>query len=171
MPPQDVWKFTMFYRTSPLGPLPCSHSTSSLDHSQQDIGYRWPCAILGWLVLHVCYIPCWLVVNLNYRVPILLSGKLLTPSEFFNFSEPYVKMLGWRCLLSGEKKFPSSSPCTWISLLNPTIPEETNHILFALLNCVFIPESVPRDAFAISNWMEFQYPIHYYIAATLKQIG
>ena len=24
----------------PLGPLPCSHSTSSLDHSQQGIGYR-----------------------------------------------------------------------------------------------------------------------------------
>ena len=35
----------------PLGPLPCSHSTSLLDHSQQGIGYRWPCAILGWLVL------------------------------------------------------------------------------------------------------------------------
>ena len=27
----------------PLGPLPCSHSTSSLDHSKQGIGYccRW----------------------------------------------------------------------------------------------------------------------------------
>ena len=36
----------------PLGPLPCSHSTSSLDHYQQGIGYRWPCAILGWLVVY-----------------------------------------------------------------------------------------------------------------------
>ena len=25
---------------SPLGPLPCSHSTTSLDHSKQGIGYR-----------------------------------------------------------------------------------------------------------------------------------
>ena len=34
----------------PLGLLPCSHSTSSANHSKQGIGYRWPCAILGWLV-------------------------------------------------------------------------------------------------------------------------
>ena len=34
----------------PFGPLPCSHSTSSANHSKQGIGYRWPCAILGWLV-------------------------------------------------------------------------------------------------------------------------
>ena len=34
----------------PLGPLPCSHSTSSADHSKQGIRYRWPCAILWWLV-------------------------------------------------------------------------------------------------------------------------
>ena len=25
----------------PLGPLPCSHSTSSADPSKQGIGYRW----------------------------------------------------------------------------------------------------------------------------------
>ena len=31
----------------PLGPQPCSHSTSSVDHSKQGIGYRWPYAILG----------------------------------------------------------------------------------------------------------------------------
>ena len=30
----------------PLGPLPCSHSTTSLDHSKQGIGYRLPCVIL-----------------------------------------------------------------------------------------------------------------------------
>ena len=36
---------------SSLGPLPCSHSTSSANHSKQGIGYRWPCAILGWLVI------------------------------------------------------------------------------------------------------------------------
>ena len=35
----------------PLGSLPCSHSTSSADHSKLGIGYRWPCAILGWLVV------------------------------------------------------------------------------------------------------------------------
>ena len=51
----------------PLGPLPCSPSTSSADHSKQGIGYRWPCAILGWLVKksrrwrielpgHACYL-------------------------------------------------------------------------------------------------------------------
>ena len=34
----------------PLEPLPCSQSTSSLDHSKQGIGYRRPCTILGWLV-------------------------------------------------------------------------------------------------------------------------
>ena len=34
----------------PLGPLPWSHSTTSLGHPKQGIGYRWPCAILGWLV-------------------------------------------------------------------------------------------------------------------------
>ena len=42
----------------PLGPLPCSHSTSSADHFKQGIGYRWPCAILGWLVM-----PHYLVAN------------------------------------------------------------------------------------------------------------
>ena len=42
----------------PLGPLPCSHSTSSANHSKQGIGYRWPCAILGWLVrLHCLFTP------------------------------------------------------------------------------------------------------------------
>ena len=35
---------------SPFGPLPCSYSTILLDHSKQGIGYRWQCAILGWLV-------------------------------------------------------------------------------------------------------------------------
>ena len=43
--PQDI---------GPLGPLPCSHSTSSADHSKQGIRYRWPCAILGWLVYYIC---------------------------------------------------------------------------------------------------------------------
>ena len=46
----------------PLGPLPCSHSTSSANHSKQGIGYRWPCAILGWLVYHC---PCPLAQNLG----------------------------------------------------------------------------------------------------------
>ena len=44
----DLYELT-FER--PLGPLPCSHPTSSADHSKQGIGYRWPCAILGWLVI------------------------------------------------------------------------------------------------------------------------
>ena len=34
----------------PLRPLPCSHLTSSPKYSKQGNGYRWPCAILGWLV-------------------------------------------------------------------------------------------------------------------------
>ena len=43
---QDVWKFTpLSYRT--LAP----HFPSSADHYKQGIGYRWPCAILGWLVI------------------------------------------------------------------------------------------------------------------------
>ena len=53
MPPQDIWKFTpVFYRTSALwGRCPSLTPISSLDHSEQGIGYRWPCAILGWLVV------------------------------------------------------------------------------------------------------------------------
>ena len=31
----------------PLGPLPCSHSITSLDHSKQCIWYRRLCAVLG----------------------------------------------------------------------------------------------------------------------------
>ena len=47
----DIWKFTRVLQDiGPLGPLPCSHSTSLADYSKQGIGYRWPCAILGWLV-------------------------------------------------------------------------------------------------------------------------
>ena len=38
----------------PLGPLPCSHSNFLTNHSKQGIGYRWPSAILGWLVTNVC---------------------------------------------------------------------------------------------------------------------
>ena len=34
---------------SPLGLLPCPHSTPSADHFKQGIGYCWPCAILGGL--------------------------------------------------------------------------------------------------------------------------
>ena len=48
---QDIWKFTRVLQDiGPLGPLPCSHSTFLADYSKQGIGYRWPCAILGWLV-------------------------------------------------------------------------------------------------------------------------
>ena len=36
----------------PLGPLPCSHFNSTANHSKQGTGYRWPCAIFGWLVHH-----------------------------------------------------------------------------------------------------------------------
>ena len=46
--PQDI---------CPLGPLPCSHSTYSADHSKQGIGYRWQWAILGLLVYHCPYSP------------------------------------------------------------------------------------------------------------------
>ena len=38
----------------PLGPIPCSRSTTSFDHSMKGIGYNWPCAILGWLVKQQC---------------------------------------------------------------------------------------------------------------------
>ena len=39
MPPQDVWKFTSVLQDiDPLGPY--SHSTSSLDHSEQGVGRR-----------------------------------------------------------------------------------------------------------------------------------
>ena len=50
-----------------LGPLPCSYATSSADHSQQGIGYRWPSAILGWLVInlyiHLCTRPTVLIFS------------------------------------------------------------------------------------------------------------
>ena len=52
VPSQHIWKFTrVLQHIGSLGPLPCSHSTSWLDHSQQGIRYRWPCEIHGWLVL------------------------------------------------------------------------------------------------------------------------
>ena len=52
VPSQDIWKFTpcVLQDISLLGPLPCTHSTSAVNHSKQSIGYRWPCEILGWLV-------------------------------------------------------------------------------------------------------------------------
>ena len=59
----------------PLGPLPCSHSTSSVDYSKQGIGYRWPCAILGWLV-NQC--PCPPARDLGSRV----SGLVFLFSSF-----------------------------------------------------------------------------------------
>ena len=49
----------------PSGLPPCSHSTTSLDHSKQGIGYCWPCVILGWLVYHCFCLPVW---HLNNRV-------------------------------------------------------------------------------------------------------
>ena len=105
-----------------------------------------------------------------YRDPILLSGTI-SRSEFFKYAGGYIYELVERCFKSGQKKFPSSSPCTWMSLLNITMKEEKNQIMFALLFCVFIPESMPKDAYAVSDWKEFQYPIRYYVGATLKQIG
>ena len=39
-------------RTSALWGLCPFHSTTSLDHPKQGIGYGWPCAILGWLVTY-----------------------------------------------------------------------------------------------------------------------
>ena len=40
--PTDVRNFCpcVLQDIGPLGPLPCSHSTSSADHSKQGIGYR-----------------------------------------------------------------------------------------------------------------------------------
>ena len=35
----------------PMGVLPCSHSTTLLDHSKLGIGYRWPCVIIRQLVI------------------------------------------------------------------------------------------------------------------------
>ena len=56
----------------PLGPLPCSHSTSSANHSKQGIGYRWPCAILGWLVY-----PC----GISHARTLMLKIMGQCPSE------------------------------------------------------------------------------------------
>ena len=39
-----------------LRPLPCCWSTSSGDHSEQGIGYRWLCEILGWLVIFLAFL-------------------------------------------------------------------------------------------------------------------
>ena len=48
--PQDVSKFPpVSYRTSALWGRCPALSTTLLDLSKQGIGYRWPCAILGWL--------------------------------------------------------------------------------------------------------------------------
>ena len=68
----------------PLGLLPCSHSTSSADHSKQGIGYRWPCAILGWLVFNF---PCYSLENMHF----LLFRKFSTSSlHLVNF--PFYSM-------------------------------------------------------------------------------
>ena len=48
----------------PLEPLPCSHSTTSIDHGKQGNGYRWPCAILGWLV--------WIVRVMRYNYSLIV---------------------------------------------------------------------------------------------------
>ena len=49
----------------PLGPLPCSPSTSSAKPSKQGIGYRWPCAILRWLVGIICM---WPIIDVLFRL-------------------------------------------------------------------------------------------------------
>ena len=75
MPPQDRPKDgrleihpCVLQDIGPLRPLPCSHSTASLDHFQQGIRYRWPCAILGWLVQK----------SINHRV----NPSYTTPNHF-----------------------------------------------------------------------------------------
>ena len=67
----------------------CSHSTSSANHSKHGIGYRWPCKILGWLVLH------------NWGL-------------FFRFGKRYLTQIGcWsgdrKCVIWTRKPSPTTS--------------------------------------------------------------
>ena len=68
-----------------FGPLPCSQSTSSTDHSKQGIGYRCPCAILRWLVVYV-YV-CGMGVGLWIGVSRLcppVRNDIVTPHYLLN---------------------------------------------------------------------------------------
>ena len=76
----------------PLGPLPCSHSTSSANHSKQGIGYRWPCAILGWLVHLRAFTFFARFLRLSFRRSrsaslafLLFSGFLFVSFVFFSW--------------------------------------------------------------------------------------
>ena len=60
----------------PLGPLPCSHSTSLANHSKQGIGYRWPCAILGWLCLNCTLFNSWSLARAKMLNSRLISALL-----------------------------------------------------------------------------------------------
>ena len=51
----------------PLGLLPCSHSTTTVNHSKQGIGYHWMSAILRWLVIiSFKSVPNWWLTNPNH---------------------------------------------------------------------------------------------------------
>ena len=71
-----------------LGPLPCSHSTFSANHSKQGIGYRWPCAILGWLVtfndLHWLDVFCYIFVFMIIIITIAYSKWWLPRFSFIS---------------------------------------------------------------------------------------
>ena len=71
----------------PLGPLPCSHSTTSLDHSKQGTP-SWPCAILGWLV------SSWLL-KISEWPPTLPSSSASTQSAPLHPTMSVCRLVGW----------------------------------------------------------------------------
>ena len=44
-------------------------------------------------------------------------------------------------------------------------------IFKTILYCGFIPKMIPTLVYSVTDWTEFQYPVKYFITASLKQIG
>ena len=94
----------------PLGPLPCSHSTSSVNHSKQGIGYRWPCAILGWLVRF------WTQDELFSVVFSLVYLEVCAFSEAFSANRAFMGWFSMDCFMMCQEKFVWKLPCANLAL-------------------------------------------------------
>ena len=61
--------------------------------------------------------------------------------------------------------------CGWIQKVMKSYSDPEITVFKILMYCAFIPEKIPGQVFSVTDWTEFQYPVKYYITATLKQIG
>ena len=65
------------------------------------------------------------------------------------------------------------SSCGWLRKLGEKYNANEVKRVLTLITffCLLIPKYAPADAFSITQWSEFRYPILYFISATVKQIG